>query len=74
MPESTIQSIYAVGGQEGERTLPELSEAGQRGHLAGSWREETGEQEQRLGFGQRPMSREAAGWLGDLGVHRDPWA
>lgn len=35
MPESTIQSIDAVGGWEGERTLrPELSEAGWRGHLA----------------------------------------
>lgn len=43
MPESTVQSIYAVGGQGGERTLrPELSEAVQRGDLAGSWVEEKG--------------------------------
>lgn len=41
MPESTIPSIYAVGGQEGEgASRPELSEAAQMKDLAGSWSEE----------------------------------
>lgn len=62
MPESTMQSIYAVGGQGGERTeQPELSEAVRRRDLAGSWIEGKGEQEPRLGFGQRSVSRKPPG-------------
>lgn len=53
MPESTIPSIRAVGGQEGERTLwPELSEAVWRKDLAGSWSEEREDKCRDWGLGR----------------------
>lgn len=71
MPESTIQSIYAVGGQEGREHCGLRC---RRLFGGGTWLNSVVRwgQGQRLGFGQKPMSREATGKLGDLGGTQGP--
>lgn len=71
MPESTIPSIYAVGGQEGREHRGLRC---RRLFGGGTWLNSVVRwgQEQRLGFGQTPMSREATGSLETWGYTGTP--